>query len=84
MPWTIVPATQFHDFAAMVAGWGEHDGVATIAPLLVQPIAPTDVARILAELVTGEPRGGTSTSPAPNHRTSSTWPGAPTTHEVRI
>lgn len=57
VPWTIVPATQFHDFAAMVASWGEHDGVATIAPLLVQPIAPTDVARILAELVTGEPRG---------------------------
>ncbi|PSL57868.1 uncharacterized protein YbjT (DUF2867 family) [Saccharothrix carnea] len=57
VPWTIVPATQFHDFAEMVAGWTEQDGVATIAPLLVQPIAPQDVADILAEIVVGEPRG---------------------------
>jgi uncharacterized protein YbjT (DUF2867 family) len=57
VPWTIVPATQFHDFAAMVAGWTEQDGVATIAPLLVQPIAPADIADILAEIAVGEPRG---------------------------
>lgn len=57
VPWTIVPATQFHDFAAMVAGWTERDGVATIAPLLVQPIAPADVADILAEIVAGPPQG---------------------------
>jgi uncharacterized protein YbjT (DUF2867 family) len=29
VPWTIVPATQFHDFAAMVTTWTEKDGVAT-------------------------------------------------------
>jgi uncharacterized protein YbjT (DUF2867 family) len=57
VPWTIVPATQFHDFAAMVAGWTEREGVATIAPLLVQPIAPDDIADILAEIATGEPQG---------------------------
>lgn len=57
VPWTIVPVTQFHDFAAMVASWTEHDGVATIAPLLVQPIAPRDVADILAEIAEGEPQG---------------------------
>ncbi len=57
VPWTIVPVTQFHDFAAMVASWTEQDGTATIAPLLVQPIAPDDVADILAELAVGEPRG---------------------------
>ncbi|MFC4115242.1 SDR family oxidoreductase [Nonomuraea zeae] len=57
VPWTIVPATQFHDFAAMVASWTERDGVATIAPLLVQPIAPADVAGVLAEIVAGEPQG---------------------------
>ena len=28
VPWTIVPATQFHDFAEMVAGWSETNGVA--------------------------------------------------------
>jgi uncharacterized protein YbjT (DUF2867 family) len=56
VPWTIVPATQFHDFAALVVGWTERDGVATIAPLLVQPIAPDDIAEILAEIAAGEPR----------------------------
>ena len=57
VPWTIVPATQFHDFAAMVAGWTEQDGAAAIAPLLVQPIAPADVADILARVAVGTPRG---------------------------
>ncbi|ADD45377.1 SDR family oxidoreductase [Stackebrandtia nassauensis] len=57
VPWTIVPAAQFHDFAEMVAGWTEQDGVATIAPALVQPIAQEDVADILAEVAVGEPQG---------------------------
>ena len=57
VPWTIVPATQFHDFAAMVTSWTERDGAATIAPLLVQPIAPADVANVLAEVAAGEPQG---------------------------
>ncbi|MEU8142354.1 NAD(P)H-binding protein [Nonomuraea sp. NPDC048901] len=57
VPWTIVPATQFHDFAALLTSWTEQDGVATIPPLLVQPIAPADVADILAEIAVGEPRG---------------------------
>lgn len=57
VPWTIVPATQFHDFAEMVADWTEQDGVATIAPLLVQPIAPADVADVLAEIAEGTPHG---------------------------
>ncbi len=57
IPWTIVPATQFHDFAATVTSWTERDGAATIPPLLVQPIAPADVADVLAEVAVGEPRG---------------------------
>jgi uncharacterized protein YbjT (DUF2867 family) len=57
VPWTIVRATQFHDFAAMVAGWSARDGVATIAPLLVQPVAPVDVADVLAEVAAGAPQG---------------------------
>jgi uncharacterized protein YbjT (DUF2867 family) len=57
VPWTIVPATQFHDFAELVASWTERDGVALIAPLLVQPIAPADIADVLAEVVTDQPQG---------------------------
>lgn len=56
VPWTIVPATQFFDFAELAAGWAEVDGVAEIAPLLIQPIAPDDIAAILAELSLGPPQ----------------------------
>jgi len=55
VPWTIVRATQFHDFAAMVASWTLRDGTATIAPLLVQPIAPADVAAVLTEIAAAAP-----------------------------
>lgn len=57
VPWTIVPATQFHDFAEMVVSWTERDGRAEIAPLLIQPIDPDDVAAVLAEIVAGDPQG---------------------------
>ncbi|MCX2932469.1 hypothetical protein ORI20_19525 [Mycobacterium sp. CVI_P3] len=39
----------------MAASWTEHDGVAVIAPLLVQPIAPDDIAHVLAEVAAGAP-----------------------------
>ena len=57
VPWSIVPAAHFHDFAEMVSGWTERDGSATIAPLLVQPVAPGDVADVLAEVAVGPPVG---------------------------
>jgi uncharacterized protein YbjT (DUF2867 family) len=57
VPWSIVRATQFHDFAAMVADRAEKDGTATVAPLLLQPIAPADVAAELAEIAVGAPLG---------------------------
>lgn len=57
IPYTIVPATQFHDFPAMVAGWVEQDGVAKLPPLLMQPIAPADVAEVLARIAVGTPQG---------------------------
>jgi uncharacterized protein YbjT (DUF2867 family) len=57
VPWTVVPATQFHDFAELAISYTEQDGVATIAPLLVQPIAPDDIAAILAEIAAEEPHG---------------------------
>lgn len=56
VPWTIVRTTQFHDFAETVLGWTEQDGTALIAPLLVQPIAPRDVAEALVEVALGDPQ----------------------------
>jgi uncharacterized protein YbjT (DUF2867 family) len=57
VPWTIVPVTQFFDFAATVATWTERDGTAYIPPLLVQPTAPADVADVLVEIAGGTPQG---------------------------
>jgi uncharacterized protein YbjT (DUF2867 family) len=57
IPYTIVPATQFHDFAEMVASWTETDGVAQVPPLLIQPVAPYDVAEVLANVATSAPQG---------------------------
>ena len=48
VPWTIQRATQFFDFPAMVAGWTTVDGVATLPPLLIQPVSSDDVAARLA------------------------------------
>ncbi len=57
IPFTIVPSTQFHDFAVMVASWSEKDGVALVPPLLIQPIAPADVAGVLARVAVGRAQG---------------------------
>lgn len=58
VPATILRATQLHEFAAMVVDWTRQGEVATVAPLLVQPVAASDVGRVLAELATGSARGG--------------------------
>jgi uncharacterized protein YbjT (DUF2867 family)/catechol 2,3-dioxygenase-like lactoylglutathione lyase family enzyme len=55
---TIVRATQFFDFAAMVVGWTRRGQVATVPPLLVQPVAVADVAEVLVEVAAGEPQQG--------------------------
>lgn len=57
IPVTIVRATQFHDFGAQVAGWTRDGDTATIPPLLVQPIAVSDLGEILAETAAGPGEG---------------------------
>jgi len=57
VPWTIVAATQFFDFPAMVVSWTVQEGTATVPPLLMQPVAITDVAATLAEVAVGPPLG---------------------------
>ena len=58
VPATIVRATQFFDFAAMVVGWTQRGQVATVPPLLVQPVAAADVGDVLVEVAVGEPQNG--------------------------
>src|SRR3712207_2125152 len=57
IPHTILHATMFHEFAEMVVGWTRRGDVATVPPLLVQPVAASDVGRVLAEIATGLPQG---------------------------
>jgi uncharacterized protein YbjT (DUF2867 family) len=59
VPFTILPATQFHEFAEMVVGWTERDGAAALPPLLLQPVAAADVGAVVAELAAGPPQGRT-------------------------
>lgn len=56
VPYTIIRAAQFHDFAAMVVSWTRHGGTAVVPPLLVQPVAIADVADVLATSVAAPPR----------------------------
>lgn len=57
VPASILRATQFFEFPTMVCEWTREDGVATLPPLLVQPVAVGDVAEVLAEIATAAPRG---------------------------
>jgi uncharacterized protein YbjT (DUF2867 family) len=59
VPVTIVRAAQFHEFAGMVVDWTRRGGCAVVPPLLLQPIAASDVGAVLARAATGDPRGGT-------------------------
>ncbi|HVH00872.1 MAG TPA: hypothetical protein VM844_08900 [Miltoncostaeaceae bacterium] len=57
VPATIQRATQFHEFPEQVVGSTERDGVAPIAPLLLQPVAAAEVGEVLAEVAAGQPLG---------------------------
>jgi uncharacterized protein YbjT (DUF2867 family) len=57
IPFTIQRATQFYEFAGTVVGWMRQGDVAAIPPLLLQPLAASDVGEALAEIVLGNPQG---------------------------
>jgi uncharacterized protein YbjT (DUF2867 family) len=58
VPASVVRATQFFDFAAQMVGWARRGQSAALPPLLVQPVAVTDVADVLVEVAVGEPVNG--------------------------
>jgi uncharacterized protein YbjT (DUF2867 family) len=57
VPTTVLRATMFHEFAGMVVGWTRRGDVAVVPPLLIQPVAASDVGLVLAEIATGPPQG---------------------------
>ncbi|MER7277312.1 SDR family oxidoreductase [Dactylosporangium sp. NPDC000244] len=59
VPYTIVRATQFFEFAAGIAAASTGpDGTAHLTPAKLQPVAADDVAATLADVVPGEPVKG--------------------------
>jgi len=59
LPTTILRAAQFYEFAGMVVASTLQDDAAKVAPLLLQPVAASDVGDVLAGLASGEPRNAT-------------------------
>ena len=57
VPWSILRASPFFDYAATVVAATTRDGTATVPPVLLQPVALRDVAEALVECAAGEPRG---------------------------
>ena len=58
LPWTVLRATQFFEFPEMVMRWTRRGTRASVAPLLVQPIAACDVATSLSRIAVGLPARG--------------------------
>ncbi|MCK9794739.1 SDR family oxidoreductase [Isoptericola sp. 4D.3] len=58
IPWSVVRATQFFEFAPRIADGATVDGTVRIPPVAFQPIASADVARCVAETAAGEPLDG--------------------------
>ncbi|WP_375386312.1 SDR family oxidoreductase [uncultured Microbacterium sp.] len=58
VPYTIVRATQFFEYAEMAVGWGLDGETSHIPPLLMQPISLADTARMLADAAAGAPANG--------------------------
>jgi uncharacterized protein YbjT (DUF2867 family) len=54
IPWTILRAAQFHEFAGMVVDWMRVGDAARVPPILIQPVA-ADVGDVLAEIAAGPP-----------------------------
>ena len=55
VPYTLVRATQFHEFVKSIADFSTRDHVAHLTSAAMQPIASADVARALVDLVTQSP-----------------------------
>ncbi len=68
VPWTILHATQFFDFAAQVLSRAE-GRVAEVPPILAQPVSTTDLAARLVELAVGPAQGVATPIAGPDRMT---------------
>jgi uncharacterized protein YbjT (DUF2867 family) len=58
LAWTILRATQFHEFVGTIAAGGRKDGEVHVSSQLMQPILSDDVALALADTALAEPANG--------------------------
>jgi uncharacterized protein YbjT (DUF2867 family) len=58
VPWTIVRATQFHEYVAAMLGAGARWRAVPVPLALVQPVAVAEVARVVADAAEEPPRAG--------------------------
>jgi uncharacterized protein YbjT (DUF2867 family) len=58
IPFSIVHATQFFEFIQRIADTNSDDDTVRVAPVLVQPIAASEVAAALARVAVGAPLNG--------------------------
>jgi uncharacterized protein YbjT (DUF2867 family) len=59
IPFTLVHATQFFEFARSIAQTSTVDGIVRLPPVLFQPMAAEDVASAVSEAALGEPANDT-------------------------
>lgn len=57
VPWTIVRATQFHEFAAQMVDRASFAGITFVPGMTSAPISAREVAAVLVDLVEQEPQG---------------------------
>lgn len=55
IPWSLVRATQFFEFASAIAGAATVDGVTRATTAAIQPVASADVAALVAEVALADP-----------------------------
>jgi len=59
VPYTIVRATQFFEFVEKIADLSTAGNTVRLPPVLIQPMAADDIARLLCEIAIGSPVNGT-------------------------
>lgn len=55
----VLRATQFHEFAGQMLGWGRDGDVVRVIDVPTQPVATAEIVRLLLDLATGAVRGDT-------------------------
>ena len=60
VPWSILRATQFYEFAAQVLGFAKVGRFSLVPRMLSQPVAASDVGAALVDLATAAPTGRTT------------------------